>query len=75
MPAHVLASIANFDTLPNSAHVRPAVVSALDCIGSVTLWRRVRAGLLPRPIKVGGTTLFNVGDLRRLRAEQQAEAA
>lgn len=75
LPAHVQAQLTNFDTLPNEAHVRVPVVAALNGITAVTVWRWSRAGLLPKPIKVGGAAMFNVGLLRSLRAAQIAEAA
>ena len=75
LPPHVLAGFSNFDTLPDAANVRLPVVCALNGITPVTAWRWARTGLLPKPIKVGGAALFNVGDLRRVRAAQIAEAA
>jgi hypothetical protein len=75
LPAHVQSALTNYDALPDAANVRLPVVCALNGITSVTAWRWSRAGLLPKPIKIGGAALFNVGDLRRLRAEQAAKAA
>ena len=34
-------------------------------IGVSTLWREVKAGKLPAPVKVGGATRWRVCDLRR----------
>jgi predicted DNA-binding transcriptional regulator AlpA len=58
------AALRNFDDLPDSAGVRQPVVEGLySCSGS-TVWRRVAAGLIPKPEKWGGTTVWNVGKLR-----------
>ncbi len=58
--------LANFDDLPDSAHVRIPVVAALYGVGTATVWRWVKAGRLPKPLKVGpNTTAWRVGDLRR----------
>lgn len=62
-------SLAQFDTLPESAHVRLPVVAALHGIGPATVWRWVKAGRLPAPVKLGpNTTAWNVGSLRRVMA-------
>lgn len=59
-----------FDALPDSANVRQPVVQGLYGCSSTTIWRRVKAGLIPKPKKLGGTTVWNVADLRAaLRGE------
>lgn len=58
-------SLANFDKLPDSAHVRLPVVAALHGISNVTVWRWVQSGRLPAPTKLGpNTTGWRVGALR-----------
>lgn len=59
------AALQNFDSLPNSGHVRQPVVEALYGVSSATIWRMVRRGTLPRPRKLGPrVTAWNVGELR-----------
>jgi len=53
-----------FDLLPNSANVRQPVVDGLFNWSPATTWRRVKAGDIPAPHKVGRTTFWNVGQLR-----------
>jgi hypothetical protein len=58
---------ANFDSLPDSAHVGSNVVRALYGVRSlVTLWKWERAGRIPRSRKLAGSrnNSWNVGDLR-----------
>lgn len=55
----------NFDKLPNSANVGVDTVQVIDDCSRATVYRRVEAGLLPKPIKRGTTLAFNVGELRR----------
>ena len=63
-------ALAQFDTLPESAHVRLPVVAALHGIGPATVWRWVKSGRLPAPLKLGpNTTAWNVGALRRAMAQ------
>jgi predicted DNA-binding transcriptional regulator AlpA len=64
-------ALKNFDSLPDSAHVRQPVVEALFGYSASTVWRRVRDGLLPKPERLGPrTSAWNVGKLRRvLRGE------
>jgi predicted DNA-binding transcriptional regulator AlpA len=69
--ASIAPSLAHFDTLPESAHVRLPVVAALHGVGPATVWRWVRSGRLPAPVKLGpNTTAWRVGELRRVMAEQ-----
>ena len=59
-------ALRNFDSLPDSANVRLPVVAALFACAGATVWRRVSAGTLPAPRKLGArVTAWNVGDLRR----------
>lgn len=56
----------NFDRLPDAAFVRLPVVASLKGISAPTVWRWVKMGLLPTPVKLGpNTTAWRVGDLRR----------
>ena len=66
-------ALAQFDTLPESAHVRLPVVAALHGIGPATVWRWVKSGRLPQPHKLGpNTTAWRVGELRRVMASVAA---
>lgn len=56
----------SFDTLPDSAYVRlPTVTGLLNCSPS-TVWRAVKLGRLPKPVRycdrISG---WNVGQLRK----------
>ena len=69
-PKTAALSLAQFDTLPASAHVRLPVVAALYSVGPATVWRWVKAGRLPAPVKLGpNTTAWRVGELRRVMAQ------
>jgi len=57
-------ALKNFDSLPDSANVRQPVVKALFACSDATVWRRVNAGLIPKPKKLGSITAWNVGELR-----------
>lgn len=66
-------ALRNFDSLPDSANVRLPVVAALFACSSVTVWRRVKAGTLPAPRKLGErVTAWNVGELRKVLGHGQA---
>lgn len=59
-------TVAVFDKLPESAFVPLFVVCALFCCSPATVWRRVRAGQLASPHRIGlRTTRWRVGDLRK----------
>lgn len=58
--------LANFDQLPDAAHVREPVVCGLYACSPATVWRRVRDGSIPAPRKLSGrVTAWNVGELRQ----------
>jgi predicted DNA-binding transcriptional regulator AlpA len=64
----------SFDTLPNSAFIREAqlvrspkrpTAPAPLPFSAPTLWRKVKAGTFPRPIKLSERiTCWNVGEVR-----------
>ena len=68
------AIIPSFDTLPNSAYIREAgLVSSPKRPGipvplpfsAPTLWRKVREGTFPKPVKLSNrVTAWNVGTVR-----------
>lgn len=67
------AAITDFDRLPDSAFVRLPVVQALFSCSDETVRRRVKAGVLPAPVKLGArTTAWRVGDLRKTLAQVAA---
>lgn len=59
------SALKHFDALPNSAHVRVPVVMALFACSPATVWRGVRNGRLPKPVKLfERASAWNVGALR-----------
>ncbi len=61
------AALKNFDQLPGSATVGSDVVAGLyNGVTQVTLWRWVKAGLIPAPRKIGASRLnaWRVSELR-----------
>ena len=64
-PKAIPDALRNFDELPNAAHVRQPVVEALFGCSAATVWRRVKAGIIPKPHKLSqNCTTWNVGELR-----------
>jgi predicted DNA-binding transcriptional regulator AlpA len=54
-----------FDTLPDSAFVPLPVVCGIYGCSPATAWRRVRAGQIVAPRRIGSrTTRWNVGEIR-----------
>lgn len=66
MNAKHAAALKGFDALPDSAGVQAPVVGALFSTTVCTVWRWSKDRVLPAPFKVGGTTLWRVGELRKL---------
>lgn len=73
-------TIPSFDTLPDSAFIREAQLvqspkrpdtPAPLPFSAPTLWRKVKAGTFPKPIKLSErVTAFNVGQVRAWMAAQ-----
>ena len=57
--------LTHFDSLPGSAHVRLPVVRGLYGASASTIWRGVRLGIIPKPVKLSDNlTAWRVSDLR-----------
>jgi hypothetical protein len=56
--------LSNFEALPSDALVRINVVAAHEACSGSTIWRRIRLGVFPKPVKQGGITAWRVGDIR-----------
>ena len=58
-------ALRRFETMPAEAYVRLPVVCALFSCSAPTVWRRVKAGGVPKPYKLSpGMTAWRVGELR-----------
>jgi predicted DNA-binding transcriptional regulator AlpA len=58
--------VADFDSKPDSALVNDKTVAALLDVHRNSVWRLVRSGKLPAPVRVAEqTTRWRVGDLRK----------
>lgn len=79
-PAKFTVQLSLFDALPDSAFIReaqmvqspkrPGTPAPLPFSGP-TLWRKVKAGTFPQPIKLSArVTAWNVGALRAWMTEQ-----
>ena len=68
-PSAIPDALTNYDSVPDSAHVRLPVVRALYGCSSANVWRNVRKGVIPAPRKLSErVTAWNVGDLRKALA-------
>lgn len=64
-PSNLSPALANFDSLPDSAHVRMSEVMQLFGCSRASVWRWTKAKKLPAPKRFGARFLaWNVGDLR-----------
>lgn len=58
-------ALKNWDAYPDDAFVRLPVVQALFACSPATVWRGVRQGRIPKPVKLSArTTGWKVGGLR-----------
>jgi predicted DNA-binding transcriptional regulator AlpA len=60
----VQRTLEQFDLLPDDALIDVRAVSAVRGRSVASTWRDVAQGRLSRPVKVGGSTRFRVGDVR-----------
>lgn len=66
LPAAHAAALRDFDHLPDSAEVPVRVVAARFSVHPMTVWKWVKAGKLPQPVRRGPQTVrWNVGLLRQ----------
>jgi hypothetical protein len=56
------------DELHDDARVSSAVIACLEEFSLPAFYRRVTAGILPRPRRIGGSSRVRVGDYRSMRA-------
>lgn len=70
--ATVPATLQAFESLPDSANVGIKVVQGLYDWGPSSVWRAAKDGRIPAPLKFGGATRWNVGELRRALAAAKA---
>jgi predicted DNA-binding transcriptional regulator AlpA len=57
-----------FSALPDGALIRIDVVAAHEACSGSTIWRRVRKGTFPAPVRQAGVTAWRVGDIRKHHA-------
>jgi prophage regulatory protein len=62
-----------FDDLPDTGFIRQAqLIPHVVPFSSATLWRRCKAGLFPRPVKLSDrVTAWRVGDVRAFLEAQR----
>ena len=68
----------NFDNLPDTGYIRQwQLIPAVVPVSSATLWRKCKAGLFPRPVKLSArVSAWNVGAVRKwLEAQALAGAS
>lgn len=64
-------ALVNFNLMPSSAFIRLPVLKALYGVSSATIWRGVKNGTIPKPVKLTErTTAWNVGQVRADLAEK-----
>lgn len=69
----ISTELANFDALPDSAHVRLPTMQGLYGVSAASIWRGVRRGSIPTPIKLSERcTCWNVGLVRAALAGKAA---
>ena len=62
-------SLANFESLPDSAFIDVFLVALLFDCSTNTVWRRSKVGILPAPIRVSPQqTRWRVGEIRQALA-------
>lgn len=66
LEAAAQAIVAQFDSLPDDAHVRVRVVAKLKSCSVATVWRGVKSGRITAPRELTpGVKAWRVGDLRQ----------
>jgi len=73
----VFETRSSFDTLPATGFIRQAqLIPDVVPFSSATLWRRCKAGLFPKPVKLSErVTAWRVGDVREFLDAQRKGAS
>lgn len=73
----VFETKSSFDNLPATGFIRQAqLIPDVVPFSSATLWRRCKAGLFPKPVKLSErVTAWRVGDVRDFLDAQRKGAA
>ena len=66
-------TLANFDQLPDTAHIRPKPCAQLMGVSIATFWRLVSSGKLKTHKLTERTTTVKAGDLRAFMAAGKVE--
>lgn len=65
------AKSSNFDALPDSANIDDKTMAEVFGVAPSTIWRRARAGDLPKPTRFSDRcTRWNVGQVRQVLAQK-----
>lgn len=59
--------------LPETGFVRLPTILGLIPVSKSTVWKRVRSGEFPKPVKFGSATMWKVEDIRALVARMGGE--
>lgn len=62
-------------THPEKVLVKAGVAAEMLSIGRSTFFRRVREGLLPKPLKIGRASLWRVDELRSVGQSNRTTTA
>jgi predicted DNA-binding transcriptional regulator AlpA len=59
----------NFDNQPASGFIRLPVLMRLYSVSAPTIWRGVKKGTIPKPVKLSErVTAWNIGEIRSVLA-------
>lgn len=66
-------ALVNWESMPDSAFVRLSVMQGLYGVSAASIWRGVKRGSIPKPIKLSERcTCWNVGAIRAALAAKVA---
>lgn len=75
VPPKPMAAPISFDDLPGSAFIKQPQILELVPISASSLWRWVKIGAFPKPLKLSDhCSVWKVADVRQWMAAQTVEA-
>lgn len=70
------SNIENFDSLPDTALVNKAAARELfGGLSETGIWRWIKAGIIPAPVKISGRPHWTAGSIRQTLAALAAQEA
>lgn len=65
LTTNIASQLVNWEAMPSNSYIRLPIVKALYGLSSASVWRFVKSGKIPAPVKISErVTAWNVGAIK-----------